>query len=215
MSIYFRFLWTLAVLLLFAVASVYGEESDVAIVQANGSAWLNGTLIPGMSAIFPGDLVETKTEAAGIEPAGSLVIVVKESVVRYEGAGAVEVKRGGVSVNTSRKLFAHLGNVKIQPSSVGWVKFEVAAMGDTARIVAIQGDVSVSDEQSTAVLQAGHEVTVPLQKKRRKYAAGAVPPAQCSILYSTPAMIVGGSVIGGITAWVLLQREDPISPDKP
>ena len=214
MSAYCRVLCPFTLMLALAITAS-AQESDAAIVQASGSAWLNGALLPGISAIFPGDFVQTKDDSAGIEPAGSLVVVAKESLVKYEGRGSVELKRGGVSVNTSKKLLAHIANLKVQPSTEGWVKFEVAAIGDSARIVAIQGDVSVTDERGTAVLQAGRETTVPVEKKRRKKAGGAIPGAKGSVLDTVPAMIVGGAAIGGITEWVLLHREDPISPDKP
>jgi hypothetical protein len=197
-----------------AATTAYATEGDIAVVHALPTAWLNGSLVPGISAIFPGDLVQTKTDPADINAAGSKILLFKDSLVKYR-QGAVEVQRGGISVLTSTRIAAHVGDLKIQPSTADWTKFDVVFSGDVARIVATQGNLTLADEKGVTVLNAGQEVTRPIDSKRRKKAAGALPAAKGSVMDSPAAIIVGAGTITGVTAWVLLHDDDPISPDKP
>jgi len=44
-------------------ASLLGANSGAAMLYAQGAAWLNGDSVPRTSAVFPGDLVQTKADA--------------------------------------------------------------------------------------------------------------------------------------------------------
>ena len=44
-------------------ASLLGADSGAAMLYANGTAWINGTSVPRSSALFPGDLVQTRPDA--------------------------------------------------------------------------------------------------------------------------------------------------------
>ena len=49
----------------------------------------------------------------------------------------------------------------------------------------------------------------------KKRAAGAAPAAGGGILNSTVAVGVGLVAVGGLTAWVLLKSDNPVSPAVP
>lgn len=203
-----------AVLMVFASLAAYASDSDVAVVQAH-AAWLNGTPIPRVSAIFPGDIVQTKAEFADIDAFGSKVLIGKESLVTYR-SNAVELERGGVSVTTSKALAAQIGGLTIRPAAAEWTEFQVTNSDGAVHIVAGKGDLLLADEKGTSTLGAGQETTREVSThKSKKRSAGAVPAAQGSVMDSKAAVLAGGAIIGGVTVWVLCQPEDPISPDTP
>ena len=66
------------------------------MLYANGAAWLNGSHVPNASAIFAGDLVQTRSDsAANIHAPGSSITVFGDSLVKFEGA-SLKVEHGGV-----------------------------------------------------------------------------------------------------------------------
>lgn len=204
-----------ALLILLCSIIASATDSDVAVIQAMQTAWLNGTPVPRISAIFPGDVVQTKDDWADIDAFGSKVRIWKDSLVTYR-SNAVELGRGGISVITSQALAAQIAGVTIRPASASWTEFKVTNSDGAVHIVAAKGDLLVADESSTATLNAGRETTIEVPRhKQKKRGGGAVPAAVKSPLESTPALIGAGAVIGGVAFWTLCQGDDPISPDTP
>lgn len=204
-----------AVILVLLMPFIAHAENDVAVVQASRTAWLNGTPIPQLSAIFPGDIVQTKTDLADIDAFGSKVRIWKDSLLTYR-SNAVELERGAVSVITSKALAAQIEGLTVRPAAAAWTEFQVTNTDGAVHILATKGDLLVADESGTTTLNAGQETTREIsQKKHKKRSAGAIPAAQKSPLESMPALIGAGSVITGVTVWVLCKGDDPISPDTP
>jgi hypothetical protein len=52
------------------------------------------------------------------------------------------------------------------------------------------------------------------KKKKKRVAAAAAPGAIGGALSSPWAVGIGGAAIVGVTAWVLIQSDDPASPSK-
>lgn len=202
--------------LVVAIASSLAADTNAAMVYARGTAWVNGAAIPKSSAIFPGDLVQTKSDsAANINQLGTSVIVQADSLVRLQ-PNAIELEHGMVSVGTSKSLAAHIGDVTVLPKDASWTEFQVADVDGNVKIIARKGDLTIQDQSGTSTLPAGQETTrQETHKKNKRKGGGAVTAAQGSVLDS-PAVIYGATaVVGGVTAWVLLQGDDPASPDKP
>jgi ElaB/YqjD/DUF883 family membrane-anchored ribosome-binding protein len=198
-------------------ASLLGADSGAAMLYAKGTAWINGTSVPQSSAVFPGDLVQTKPDGVvRINATGSTVMILSDSLVKYEG-GAVSVEHGAVSVATTKGMKTRAGEVLVTPSSSGWTEFEVRDVNGTVEIVARKGDVSVSDGGETTTLPQGQQTTRDDSDNRRKKkrAAGAVSAAGASVMDSPYAIGVGGAAVGGLLIWVLLQGDDPASPVDP
>ena len=190
-------------------------ENDVAVVQASRAAWLNGSVIPQLSAIFPGDIVQTKADLADIDAFGSKVRIWKDSLLTYR-SNLIELERGGVSIITSKAMATNIGSITIRPASVAWTEFQVMDHGGAVRIVATKGDLLVADESGTSTLNSGQETTRDASAKRsKKRSGGAIPAAQGSVMDSKAAVILGGAAAAGVTTWVLCQSDDPISPDTP
>lgn len=195
--------------------SLFAADTNGAMIYARGSAWVNGASIPRSSALFPGDLVQTKSDSvANINSSGSSVTVLSNSLIKFEGT-SLEVEHGAVSIATSKSLATRVGDVKVAPVSGDWTEFQVADVDGTVKITARKGDLTISDESGTSTLPAGQETTreEPQKSKKKKRAgAGATPAAQGGILDSRTAIIVGTAAVGGVAAWVLLQGDDPASP---
>jgi len=53
-------------------ASMFAADSTAAMLYINGTAWLNGSSVPKSSAIFSGDLVQTRSDSvASIKAPGN------------------------------------------------------------------------------------------------------------------------------------------------
>jgi hypothetical protein len=199
--------------------SLMAADSRAAMLYANGTAWINGGTVPRSSAIFPGDLVQTQSDSmAHINASGSSVMILANSLVKFEGA-AVSLEHGGVSVATSKGMVTRAGEVTVAPATDAWTEFEVADLDGTVQIVARKGDVSISDGTgASSTLAQGEQTTVEdsqARKKDKRKGAGAVPAATRGILDSPYAIWIGAGAIGGLVLWVLLQGDDPLSPSDP
>jgi hypothetical protein len=215
MSVFRKALCCMMTVLLVLPVSLFAADTNAAMVYARGPAWVNGASIPRSSALFPGDLVQTKADSvANINILGSSVTVLSDSLIKFEGS-SLEVEHGGVTVATSKSLATRLGDVTVTPASGNWTEFQVADVDGTVKIMARKGDVTISDESGTSTLPAGQETTrdeSQKSKKKKRTGGGATPAAQGGILDSRMAIYAGTAAIGGVAAWVLLQGDDPASP---
>jgi hypothetical protein len=200
--------------------SLWAADSSPAMLYARGTAWINGASVPRTSAVFPGDLVQTKSDSvASINASGSSVVVLADSVVKFEGAG-VALEHGSLRVATSKGLSTHAGEITVVPASTGWTEFEVKQAADgTVQIMAQKGDVNVSDGSTTSTLSQGQQTTVDnsaeKKKKKRRKGGGAVPASGGAVLDSPVVIYTGAAAVGGLLTWVLLQDSSPVSQAKP
>src|SRR5580700_10672088 len=204
------------VLMLMVPASMFAADSGAAMLYANGAAWLNGSHVPNSSAIFAGDLVQTRSDsAANIHAPGSSITVLGDSLVKFEGA-SLNVEHGGVSVSTSKGVATTAGDVRVAPVSNAWTEFNVTDIDGTVRIAARKGDLSITDDNGTVTLAQGQETTRDEQpdqgNKKRKDTkrgnGGAVPAAGGGVLNSPIAIGAGAAAIGGVTIWVLTRSSN-------
>jgi len=203
-------------------AALFAADQPAAMLYSHGTALLNGNSIARSSAIFSGDLIQTSADsAANINASGSIVLVLNGSLVKYQG-NAVELEHGGVTISTSKLLATRAGDVTVSPAAGVWTDFEVRDVDGTVQIAARKGDLTISDDTgTTTTLAQGQQTTRDdsqsqegQKKKKKKRAGGAAPAAGGGILSSPWAIGIGGGVIAGATAWVLLQNEPPASPTK-
>jgi len=217
------------VLLLAFPASLFAADSGAAMLYTHGVAWLNGAHVPSSSAIFTGDLVQTRSDSgANINAPGSSITVLGDSLVQFEGA-SLKVEHGAVAVATSKSVAATAGDVRVAPASSTWTEFNVTDTDGMVRIAARKGDLTVTDDAGTVTLAQGQETTRDEQsqppadqsdksdnkKKNKKRATGAAPAAGGGALSSTAAIAVGGAVVGGVAIWILTRNDNPVSPSTP
>jgi hypothetical protein len=212
-----------ALLLLFT-GSMFGANSDAALIYINGAAAINNVRVPrAATAMFPGDLLETGTNsAATINKSGSSITVLAGSFVEYQGA-AVDVRRGAVTILTFKRMAAIAGNVRVSPVTDAWAEFDVADRDGIIKISARKGNLIIDDGSKQVTLAQGLEMTrdenspASQNSKKKKSAkqVGASPAAEGGILSSRAAIGVGAAAGVYLTTWVLLQNENPASPTKP
>jgi hypothetical protein len=199
---------------------LWAADSSPAMLYARGAAWINGGAVPRTSAVFPGDLVQTRSDSvASINSSGSNVVVLADSVVKFEGP-AVALEHGSLRVATSKGLTTHAGDITVAPASNGWTEFEVKQVSeDSVQIVAQKGDVTVSDGSNSSTLSQGQQATVDNsaeKKKRKRRKGGGAIPASSGAVLDSPAVIYGGAAaVGGLLTWVLLQDSNPVSQVAP
>ena len=202
-------------------AALFAADQPAAMLYSHGTALLNGDSIARSSAIFSGDLVQTTADsAANINASGSIVLVLNDSLVKYQG-NAVELEHGGVTISTSKLMATRAGDVTVSPATSVWTEFEVRDVDGRVQIAARTGDLTISDDTGTSTLAQGQQTTRDEsqpqdenKKKKKRRAAGAAPGAGGGALSSPVAIaIAGGAIVGG-TAWVLIQSSPPVSPSK-
>jgi hypothetical protein len=200
--------------------SMWAADSAPAMLYAKGTAWINGSTVPRTSAVFPGDLVQTRSDSmANINASGSNVVIMADSLVKFDGA-AVSLEHGSVTVATSKGMTTRAGEVTVVPVSNGWTEFEVKqGLNGAVQVVAQKGDVSVSDGAGTSTVPQGQQTTVDdsqeRRKKKRRKVGGAIPAASGSILDSPVVVYAGAGAVGGLLIWVLLQDGNPVSAVQP
>jgi hypothetical protein len=140
-------------------ASLMAADSGTAMARPYGPAWLNGTSVQQSSAVFPGDLIQTGSSAAfKIRAAGSSVTVLADTLVKFD-SGAVSLERGSVQMLTSKGMFARAGIVTATPASSSWTEFQLTRGDGTVRIVAVKGDLQITDGSQSTTLPQGQETT--------------------------------------------------------
>src|SRR5882757_5530213 len=203
------------VLAMLIPAQLLAADSASAMLYSNGTAWVNGSTVPKSAAVFDGDLVQTRPDSsANLNASGSSVMVLADSLVKFQGS-AVELEHGAIRVSTSQGLATRAGEVTVKPAGTAWTEFQVTDVDGQVQIVASKGDLTVQDQQGTTTVQQGQQTTRddtsnPEKKKRKKRkGSGAATAAGGGILSSTAALYTGIAIVGGVTAWVLVQGGDP------
>jgi hypothetical protein len=215
----FRSVVSIALTLL-VPAQLLGQDSASGMVYANGPAWVNGTEIPKSVAVFSGDTLQTKQDSsANIGTNGSSVMVLSDSLVKYEGS-SVGVDRGSVRVSTESGFAAHACEVKASPANNTQTQYQFAHNDRRVVVIATKGDVIVDDHERSKTIKEGQQTTrddgcEQAAKKNRKKRPGAATAAGGGILSSPTAVYTGIGIVTGITLWVLLQDDDPLSPACP
>lgn len=202
-------------------AALLAADQPAAMLYSHGTALLNGNSITRSSAIFSGDLVQTRADSvANINATGSAVLVLNDSLVQYQG-NAVKLEHGGVTISTSKSLATRAGDVTVSPAGSGWTDFEVRDVDGTVQIAARKGDLTISDDTGTTTLAQGQQTTRDdsqyddkSKKKKKRREAGAAPAAGGGTLDNPWVIGIAGGAIAGATAWVLIQGDEPASPAK-
>ena len=200
-------------------AASFAADSGAAMLYTNGAAWINGGTVPKSSAIFSGDLVQTRTDSvASIKATGTSVMVFSDSLVQFQGS-AVKLEHGSLNVGTSRSMAAQIGELRVVPASgTSWTEFEVTDTDGAVKIIARKGDLRLIDADGTTMLAQGQETTrdeSSEKQKRKRDRGGAIPAAGGGILDSPYAIGAGIAVVGGVAAWALLHDDEPFSPKRP
>jgi ferric-dicitrate binding protein FerR (iron transport regulator) len=204
------------VMLVVFPSSLLAADTNAAMLYAKGTAWVNGGAVTESTAVFPGDLVQTKAGSmADLNASGSNVMIRPDSFVKFEGNG-VAVDHGSVSIKTAKSLRTHTEDLTVSPTSNAWTEFEVANLDGKIKVMVLKGDVSVSDGSGTSTLSQGQQTTRDMSARKKKRRDNGAPAAAGGGVLDSPIVVgIGAAAIAGMMVWVSLQSPNPASPAVP
>jgi hypothetical protein len=117
-----------------------------AILHTQGGVWVNGAEAIDSSAVFPGDLIETKAGfSANLTLDGTTILLGQESLGKLQNE-YIELDHGTVSVGTSKSFRVHVNCLRVVPVRSEWTQYEVTDVNRTVQVSAHKDDVNVEHE---------------------------------------------------------------------
>ena len=211
-------------------ASLVAADSGMAMLSSKGKVLRNGEPLSSSSAIFPGDLLETKADSvANLNALGSNVIILPGSLIEFDGK-SLSVEHGSVSVATAHGISVRVRCMTVTPLSSALTQFEVSDVNGTIDIAARKNDVRLDAQPMTdstkeitasriANLREGEQTTRDesdgCKTDKRRKDAGAVPAGSGGILGSQWVKYGAIAVLGGVGVRLITLPDDAPSPWKP
>lgn len=199
-------------------------ETPVAILHTQGGVSVNGYEATDSSALFAGDLMETKPGfSATLNLEGTTIQLQEETVAKLQD-DAVLLDHGGVSVGTSKSFKVRVNCITVIPVLNEWTQYEVTDLNGTVQVNARKGDVRVemglSREKLPPPPQKSNNATVREgeQAKYRESDACGAPPRPTSGSSLSPKWIAAGAGGAGVLIWVLIHGgggKTPVSASQP
>jgi hypothetical protein len=208
-------------------ASLQAADTKSAVLHSQGGVWVNGMEAADASAVFPGDLLETKPGfTASLSQDGSTVSIQPESVVKFED-NLLVLDHGNLLVGTTTGMRVRVHCLTVIPvSDTEWTQYEVTDVNGNIQVAAHKKDVRIELEgnrqktPSTTEATGGTTVHEGEQASRRESEACGAAMSPVSVLKAVnPAWIAAGAVGTGILICWLAHcfggGSGPVSPDKP
>jgi hypothetical protein len=205
--------------------SLAAADTGSAVLHSEGGVWVNGLEVAGSTAVFPGDLLETKPGfVANLDAEGSSVLIQPESVVKFQGTFLI-LEHGSVSVGTSTSMSVHVNCIKVEPVSRERTQYDVADVSGTVQVAARKNDVNITqggvlrkaapdnNSSQSATVHEGQQAT-----RDESAVCGAAPrPGGAGSGVNTKWLEIGAGAGGGVLLLCLLlcKSSSPISPSKP
>jgi hypothetical protein len=198
-------------------------QTPSAILHTQGGVWVNLYEAHDSTAVFTGDLLETKPGfSATLTLEGSTVLIQPGSVATLR-AGLLELDHGSVSVTTSTSFKVKVNCLTVVPISNEWNQYDVTDVNGSIQVAAHKSDVNVERESrhrkappESSASQGGsvHE------GEQHSYDEGdlcGAPPPNRPVPSELIPRLAGGGVIGGVLICVLLcgGGASPMSPWQP
>jgi len=204
------------VLILILPASLLGqalpEQSGGAILHTQGGVWVNGYEAHDSSAVFAGDLIETKPGAsANLSLEGTTVLIAPESVGKYDN-DLLELDHGIVSVVTTKSFKVRVNCIRVVPVLNDWTQYVVTDLNGSVQVNAQKKDVNVEHEQGkgkpTPENEASQRASVH-EGEQKSYeesqVCGAAAPPSSPLSGIAPKWIAAGAAGAGLLICVLLK----------
>jgi hypothetical protein len=203
------------------------EKSGGAILHTGGGVWVNGYEAHDSSAVFAGDVVETKSgSTANLSMDGSSVLIAPESVTKFQG-DLIELDHGAVSVTTSRGFRVRVKCVLVVPVRNEWTEYAVTSLTPTLQVEARKLDVNVDHDRGRSKDAAANESSERAsvhEGEQKSYnetdlcGAPAEPTSPASGI--SPKWIAAGAGAGGALLLLILVHgggspKTPASPSSP
>jgi hypothetical protein len=198
-----------------------------AILHTQGGVWVNGYEAKDSSAVFPGDLVETKPGSpANLTLDGATILIQPESVAKLQN-NLLELDHGSVSVGTSKSFKVKVNCITVTPVVNEWTQYEVSDLNRNVRVAARKNDVNVEHETDNkkpspvTVTETSHGTTVHEGEQKNfdeSQLCGAPPPIKGATTSLNPKWVAAGAGGAGILVCVLLCHgggKTPVSSSTP
>jgi hypothetical protein len=214
--------WVMVVLCPLSLAAA---DTGSAVLHSQGGVWVNGFEIAGSTAIFPGDLLETKPGfVANLDAEGSSVLIQPESIVKFEGT-SLGLEHGSLSVGTSTAMSVHVNCIKVEPVSNERTQYDVTDLNSTVQVAALKNDVNITQggtlrktSQATGPSQSATVREGQKASRDESTACGTAPrPGGAAHELNTKWLEIGGATGTGVLVLCLLlcKGSKPISPSQP
>lgn len=212
------------ILLVATPLSLTAADTGMAMLYSKGEVLRNSAAVSSSSAVFPGDLIETKADSqATLSVLGSNVIILPGSLVEFQGK-SILLEHGGVSVATSQAMIVRVKCMDMVPVSTALTQFEVRDVSGTIEVAARKNDIRLdSQPSSTPAKQAdsskpGNVLHEGEQAKRDESdgcKSEKASPGSGGLLSSNWVRYGGVAAVGGILVGILAGSGNPPSPWKP
>jgi hypothetical protein len=212
-----------AILPLSSMGQALPEKSGGAILHTQGGVWVNGYEAHDSSAVFPGDVIETKPDSsANLSLDGSTVLIAPESVSKFQ-EDLLELDHGGVSVVTSKSFKVRVNCILVVPVMNDWTQYVVTDLNGTVQVASRKLDVNVEHDrgrgkevpesqppQESASVHEGEQKTY---EESKVCGPGARPTSSWGGI--SPKWIAAGAAGAGILIWLLIHGGNPKTPASP
>jgi hypothetical protein len=203
-------------------------QAPSAIVHTQGGVWVNGYEAKDASAVFSGDVIETKPDfSATLNLEGSSLLIQPESVAKFQG-DALDLDHGSVSVETSRSFKVLVRCITVIPVANEWTQYDVVDVNGSLQVSARTKDVNVKwghaahkDSGENAGDPPGEQQGSVHQGEQKKYDESqlcGVPPRPNPIALPNPKWIAAGAAGAGLLIWVFVHAgggQTPVSASTP
>ena len=207
-------------------ASLNAQVSDRGLLYSDGGTWLNGSLAPAVTAVFPDSLVQTQLgHGAKINMEGSNILISPETVVQFQG-DELALDHGSLQLDTTQEMKVLIGCITVTPVTSDRTQYSVTDLDGRVQVVASKNDVKIHLHGSLSRTKQGASSDLIVregEKVSRQERCGAPARPTQGLNPGEPALNspwfwgAGLVAIGAITCLGLLchPREDPVSPSKP
>lgn len=190
-------------------------QTPSAILHTQGGVWVNGYEAQDSSAVFTGDLVETRPGfSATLTLEGTTILLQPEAVAKFQD-DVLLLDHGSVSVGTSKGYKVKVNCITVVPVANEWTQYDVTDVNRTVQVVAHKLDARVEHEMKvknpapspeTGSDSSGGNIVHEGEQKNYDESALCGAPAQATQGGSTlnPKWIAAGAGGAGILIWILI-----------
>jgi hypothetical protein len=205
-------------------ASLNAQVTDRGLLYSDGGTWLNGSLAPAVTAVFPDSLVQTQLgHGARINMEGSNILISPETVMQFQG-NELALDHGSLQLDTTQEMKVLIGCITVTPITSDRTQYDVTDLDGRVQVVASKNDVKIhlhgslsrtkQGASSDLIVREGEKVT------RQERCGAPARPTEGSegdgpALNSRLFWITGVVAVGAFTCVGLCHTDDPVSPSKP
>jgi hypothetical protein len=211
-------------LLIIVPVSLLGQTGS-AILHTQGGVWVNGNEAPDASAVFVGDVLETKPGfSATLTLDGSSVVIQPESIGTFQD-NLLVLDHGSVSVGTSKSFRVRVNCITAIPVLNEWTQYDVTDVNRTVQLAARKLDINIEHERARdkppTESEQSHGTTVhegQQSSNDESSVCGAPARPTGPGIALNPKWIAAGAGGGGLLLWLILHgggNKSPVSTSQP